>query len=410
MLERAAESQYPRGVVLELILLGAVQNLAAGRARRTAARHRAGARPPLPRQRDDRGTGLRRGLADRAAAGARLHAVLLAALIARCRCTSRRRPRAACSSCAARRCAPGSSRPSPPGSSACSAAAAPWCTRRARRRDGTLAARVRRARPGRQLEIALAQRATHAYSEDGDLQVITLFDGERFEGIPGERNSASCVSPRTPSRCACRRCPVARWSLEGVPDPQSAALARIREQLAELHWRIAFPSWRWCWPASPCRWRGCGRARAAMRASGYAVLIFFVYISLTIAGRKGLARGAIPAVVRPVVGARASWCCSRRDPARATPGVRDARYRRNTARRGLRRRCRHEPARSLRDPRRARRRVRRARGAGRARRAVPVREPAGRHRRRHLHRRSTPSGSCCSTCRSRSTSSCPSAC
>ena len=51
---------------------------------------------------------------------------------------------------------------------------------------------------------------------------------------------------------------------------------------------------------------------------------------------------------------------------------------------------------------RAGRRVRRARGAGGARSAVPVRQPAGRHRHWHLHARSTPSGSCCSTCRSRS--------
>jgi len=40
---------------------------------------------------------------------------------------------------------------------------------------------------GDHLEVALAQRATHAYSEDGNLQVITLYDGERYEGVPGER-------------------------------------------------------------------------------------------------------------------------------------------------------------------------------------------------------------------------------
>ncbi len=37
---------------------------------------------------------------------------------------------------------------------------------------------------------------------------------------------------------------------------------------------------------------------------GYAVLIFFVYINLAIAGRQWLARGVDPAVVRAVVGAR----------------------------------------------------------------------------------------------------------
>jgi lipopolysaccharide export system permease protein len=54
-------------------------------------------------------------------------------------------------------------------------------------RDGTLQhVFVERDRDGK-LEVALAQRATHAYSADGDMQVITLYDGERFEGIPGER-------------------------------------------------------------------------------------------------------------------------------------------------------------------------------------------------------------------------------
>ena len=46
VLERAAESQFPRGVVFELILLGSVQK----HSRRIAARHRARARPAVPRQ------------------------------------------------------------------------------------------------------------------------------------------------------------------------------------------------------------------------------------------------------------------------------------------------------------------------------------------------------------------------
>ena len=53
--------------------------------------------------------------------------------------------------------------------------------------DGTLRRVFVERERGGQLEIALAQRATHAYSEQGDLQIITLYDGERFEGIPGER-------------------------------------------------------------------------------------------------------------------------------------------------------------------------------------------------------------------------------
>ncbi len=91
-----------------------------------------------------------------------------------------------------------------------------------------------------------------------------------------------------------------------------------------------------------------------------------------------------PAVVRPVVGARGGRAAGPGHPARCRAGTRGALSAQHAqpARRG----GRHEPARSLRHPRRAGRRVRRARGAGRAGRAVPVRQPAGRHRRRHLHR------------------------
>jgi lipopolysaccharide export system permease protein len=63
---------------------------------------------------------------------------------------------------------------------------------------------------------------------------------------------------------------------------------------AEFHWRIAFPIMALVLagiaiPLARLRPRQGRYARI-----GYAVLIFFVYINLAIAGRQGLARGAIP--------------------------------------------------------------------------------------------------------------------
>jgi lipopolysaccharide export system permease protein len=69
---------------------------------------------------------------------------------------------------------------------------------------------------------------------------------------------------------------------------------RGREELAELHWRIFFP-------LMTVVLAGIGIPLARLRPRqgryarvGYAVLIFFFYISLAIAGQKALARGAIP--------------------------------------------------------------------------------------------------------------------
>jgi lipopolysaccharide export system permease protein len=159
--------------------------------------------------------------------------------------------------------------------------------------DGTLTrVFVERERAGK-LEIALAQRATHAYSEGGDLQVITLYDGERFEGIPGERRfrivrfAENTIPVRLPAATD------GTVALEGAPLGQLLRSSGS-DAVAELHWRITFPIMAIvlaciAMPLARLRPRQGRYARV-----GYAVLIFFVYISLAIAGRQWLARGVVP--------------------------------------------------------------------------------------------------------------------
>jgi lipopolysaccharide export system permease protein len=159
--------------------------------------------------------------------------------------------------------------------------------------DGTLRRVFVERDRGDHLEIALAQRATHAYSEDGNLQLITLYDGERYEGVPGERKfrivrfAENTIPVRLPELSG------GSTALEGL---SSGALLRSDDlkQRAEFHFRLAFPVMALLLaviavPLARLRPRQGRYARV-----GFAVLIFFVYIQLTIAGRTWLSRGVTP--------------------------------------------------------------------------------------------------------------------
>lgn len=159
--------------------------------------------------------------------------------------------------------------------------------------DGTLRrVFVQRSRDN-VLEIALAQSATHSYSEGGDLQIITLFDGQRYEGIPGERHfrivrfAENTIPVRLPAMSG------GALKLEGIPTRTLLASSE-REQLAELHWRLALPIMAVVMgliavPLARLRPRQGRYARV-----GFAILIFFLYINLAIAGKSWIERGVLP--------------------------------------------------------------------------------------------------------------------
>ena len=52
-------------------------------------------------------------------------------------------------------------------------------------RDGTLGEVFLQRSDGPQVEVALADRATHSVTADGLTHILTLYDGERLEGVPG---------------------------------------------------------------------------------------------------------------------------------------------------------------------------------------------------------------------------------
>jgi lipopolysaccharide export system permease protein len=330
VLERAAESQYPRGVVLELIALGAVQNLSLilpvglllgivlglGRmyhdSEMSAAQAcGAGSRPILIPVLGF--TALLAGLL------AVLSLQLSPAATGRMLDLRREALRA------------GQFAPISPGKFSTFGGGSTVVFAQGAEKDGTLTrVFVQRSR-GRILEIALAQRATHEYFENGDLQVITLYDGERYEGIPGERRfrivrfKENSIPVRLPAMSG------GAVALEGVSTRLLMGSQDLKQR-AELHWRIALPIMAVIMALIAVPLSRLAPRQGRYARVGYAVLIFFVYINLMIAGKMWIEKGVTPAWlglwwVHVVVGLlAASILFLPRWMARA-------RYRRNMARR-----------------------------------------------------------------------------
>lgn len=162
--------------------------------------------------------------------------------------------------------------------------------------DGTLErVFVKRVRDDR-YEIAVAARARHEVSAEGDLHQLTLFDGERYEGLPGSREfrivrfATNVIPVRVP--------PVGARSGELDATSTSSLLQSDDPALrAELHWRMATPLMVFVLamlavPMSRLRPRQGRYARVWL-----AIVVYFVYFSLASAAKVWMAKGQIPAVL-----------------------------------------------------------------------------------------------------------------
>lgn len=146
---------------------------------------------------------------------------------------------------------------------------------------------------GERLEIAVAERARHDISADGSLHTLTLYDGERYEGVPGqaEFRRIRFVENVIPVRVPPLR--IGGLEIESVSTRQLLA-AGDAPSLAELHWRLALPLMVLVLAAI-----AVPLARLRPRQGRYSriwlgIVLYFLYISLISAARVWLEKSALP--------------------------------------------------------------------------------------------------------------------
>jgi len=163
--------------------------------------------------------------------------------------------------------------------------------------DGTLTnVFVERDRGGR-VEVTLAKRATHAISADGQNFTITLYDGERYEGVPGAaqyRIIKSFDSLTIPVQLPPLRDVAA--DLDAAPTRELIGSPALDHQ-AQLQWRIALPVMGLVLavlavPISHLRPR-----RGRLSRVWLAVLLFILYFNLLSGGRVAIEHGTLPAAL-----------------------------------------------------------------------------------------------------------------
>lgn len=159
--------------------------------------------------------------------------------------------------------------------------------------DGTLGNVFVEDNRGPRVEVALAQRARHTVTADGMTHTITLYDGQRFEGVPG---SPQFRMVRFAEHVVPVQMPTLTDTVRNLEAQPTAALlaSRDRDKRAELHWRVALPSM--CLVLTVL---AVPLARLRPRQGRYArvwlaVVIYFIYSNLISAGKVWLSRGTIP--------------------------------------------------------------------------------------------------------------------
>jgi len=146
---------------------------------------------------------------------------------------------------------------------------------------------------GALVEVALAERARHTVTADGMTHILTLFDGERFEGVPG---GPEFRIVRFAEHVVPVQVPVISEGVRNLEARSTASLLDSRDasERAELHSRIAMPLM-----CAVLALLAVPLARLKPRQGRYArvwlaVVIFFLYVNLISVGKVWIARGTIP--------------------------------------------------------------------------------------------------------------------
>lgn len=159
--------------------------------------------------------------------------------------------------------------------------------------DGTLRDVFVKRSQGERIEVAVARRARHHVSEDGLLHTLVLEEGRRYEGVPGNREfritefEEHGIPVRLPEAGLAASSVELKptWALLASSDPADRA---------ELQWRLSMPVMAFVLtllavPLARLRPRQGRYARI-----GLAILLYFIYSNLLSAAKVWVAKGVAP--------------------------------------------------------------------------------------------------------------------
>ena len=162
--------------------------------------------------------------------------------------------------------------------------------------DGTLTdVFVERSRNG-VVQVALARRARHQVSADGNSLIITLYDGKRFEGIPGSAQFRTMLFAEHTIPVQMPAPTVDISDLDAAPT-RALLHSADRSRMAELQWRLALPVMCLVLAIVAVPLSRLNPRQGRYARFGLAVVLYLVYSNLVTAGRVWLERGTVPAEV-----------------------------------------------------------------------------------------------------------------
>jgi len=159
--------------------------------------------------------------------------------------------------------------------------------------DGTLQNVFVERNQGPMVEVALARQAVHTVSPDGNSQTIQLLDGERLEGVPGsvEFRASNYTELTIPVRV-----PAAHEAVTDLDAQPSAALMASPDpkRQAQFQWRLSMPLM--CIVLTIL---AVPLARLKPRQGRYAhvwvaPVVYVIYWNLISAGQAWITRGVVP--------------------------------------------------------------------------------------------------------------------
>jgi len=164
---------------------------------------------------------------------------------------------------------------------------------RAAEPNGDLAGVFVKRSDGLRIETTVASRAHYTRSSDGQSETITLYDGQRLEGIPG---GTSYRIMRFDEQLIPIRSPESAQRSQRVDEISTSQLLESNDPIlrAEFQWRLGLPVMTLVLTVMAVP---LGRLRPRQGRYAHvwiAVLVFALYANIALAGRTWLAHGKTP--------------------------------------------------------------------------------------------------------------------